>query len=85
MATTAITRSPFRSYDEATRVEAADKIIAKRKREIASLEKKFAAEKTTKGQRHLLYRLQASKHNLQSWLDYLNEGAPRVAGATIIP
>lgn len=76
--------SPFRSYLPAEREEAAHIFVVRRTTELAELEKAWAKERTAKRQRLLMTRIQATRNNRQSWLDYIAQGCPRVANATTL-
>jgi hypothetical protein len=76
--------SPFRSYRLDERKAAARKLIARRKRELSALEKRWQGERTARRQRLLMTRIQATRNNIVSWQDYISQGCPRVANATTL-
>ncbi|MDX3260765.1 hypothetical protein PV336_16210 [Streptomyces sp. MI02-2A] len=73
---------PFRSYRLSERRDAADKLIRQRKKELATLEKRWRGEKIAKRQRLLMTRMQATRNHIVSWQNYIADGCPRVANAT---
>jgi hypothetical protein len=76
--------SPFRSHFLADRQAGACKLISRRKRELAALEKRWAGEKMARRQRLLMTRIQATRNNIVGWQDYIAQGCPRVANATTL-
>ena len=59
--------------------------LAKRHHELGTLQAALATCKTSKQQLVLLRRIQATKNNRQSWVDYLDNLTPKVKRATIQP
>lgn len=81
----AVTRSPFQSYKDTVRQEAALEMVRIRQAEIAALKRLQLHERNAKKQRQLATKLLALSNNLKSWLDYLADDTPVVARATVIP
>lgn len=77
--------SPFRSKSDEKRFLGAVTMMAKRSDEIAALEKALSGHLSAADRKRALLRLQASKNNLQSWTDYVEEGWPRETRAVITP
>jgi hypothetical protein len=77
--------SPFRSSRPLKRVLAAEAMVAKRDREIESLEKLLRKTSKPAEQKRLTLRLVASIRNRASWLDYLADGSQKETRAVIIP
>lgn len=77
--------SPFRSALPGRRLIAAEEMVAIREEELAGLEAILAT--TTDRRKHaaIALRIRATRNNLQSWLDYLDEDAPREPRAVITP
>lgn len=77
--------SPFHSYRPSRREIGAHQMVEKRETELAALEGCLRTERNPREQKRLAQRILATKNNLESWLDYLEEGAYRVQGAVIVP
>lgn len=75
--------SPFRSTDDDKRFRHALAQVQKRDAEIAKLERVLAGQLPDKARKLLQVRLSASVKNLQSWLDYLGDAAPREPRAVV--
>lgn len=81
----AATTSPFRSKQAPKRLMAALDMIQKRTTEIAQLGILIEATQEAGEKRRLSVRLSASKNNLASWRDYVEQNYPYVKGAVITP
>ena len=77
--------SPFRSYQPSRRAIAAHQMVEKREDELEALETCLRNERDPREQKRLAQRILATKNNLESWLDYLGDEAPREKGAVIVP
>lgn len=78
-------KSPFRADKRTTRISAAHKMVATRKKEIAALERLLSRTSDKALQRRLTLRLQASTRNLRSWEDYIAADSPRERRAVVRP
>lgn len=81
----AATTSPFRSKQASKRLMAALDMIQKRTTEIAQLGVLIEAAESVGEKRRLSVRLSASKNNLASWRDYVEQNYGYVKGAVITP
>lgn len=79
------TKSSFHSHHPLRRVIAAEAMVVKRRAEIRALVKALARTADLREQQRLTARLLASHNNLDAWLAYLAQGAPREPRAVIIP
>lgn len=84
--------SPFRSKSEQRRIKAAHEMARKRTEEIVGLETMLATQTLSVAQRRIAQqRLNATRRNLASWVDYLtgqnemDEVAYREPRAVVIP
>lgn len=75
--------SPYRSKRSGTRNVAAARLVAKRTTEIAALMEALRTSPTAAQQRVLKARIKASRANLQAWLKYIDNEAPRETRAVM--
>lgn len=78
-------RSPFASTKKTERIRAAHQMIAQREREMAHLSALLDKATDAKKRRVLTQRLLATKHNLDSWRDYVGADYYREPRAVIVP
>lgn len=78
-------QSPFRSHDDEERAQAAAEMLLKRGQELVVLEARLAKATTATHRNALRTRIAATRRNMQSWLDYLQDEAPRERRAVMHP
>lgn len=77
--------SPFRSKSDDTRLIGALEMVRKRHEELRGLEEILAATTDRRTRLVVQARIRATRNNLQSWEDYLDDEAPREPRAVITP